>query len=114
MSGITTHVLDTSSGIPAQGIPVVLERRAPDGRWDELARGQTDERGRASSLLGSESVLERGTYRLTLETRAYFQARGEKSLYPTIAVTFSVDQPDQQYHLPVLVSPFGFTTYRGS
>lgn len=114
MSGITTHVLDTTSGTPAHGIPVVLERRSDQGSWDELARGLTDESGRASRLLDPGAVLDTGTYRLTFETREYFQARGGRCFYPLIAVTFTVEHPDQHYHLPVLVSPFGFSTYRGS
>ena len=114
MSGITTHVLDTSSGTPARGIPVVLELQSGQGGWAELARDSTDESGRASHLINPGAVLERGTYRLTLETREYFQDRGEGCFYPTIAVTFTVEHPEQHYHLPVLVSPFGFSTYRGS
>ena len=114
MSGITTHVLDTTSGTPAHGIPVVLEKQSDQGNWDELARGLTDESGRASRLLDPGAALETGTYRLTFETREYFQALGDRCFYPQIAVTFAVEHPDQHYHLPVLVSPFGFSTYRGS
>jgi 5-hydroxyisourate hydrolase len=114
MSGITTHVLDTSLGTPARGIPVVLERQSDDGGWAELACDATNKSGRAPHLLDPGIALERGTYRLTIETREYFQGRGETCFYPTIAVTFTVDHPEQHYHLPILVSPFGFSTYRGS
>jgi 5-hydroxyisourate hydrolase len=114
MRGITTHVLDTSVGLPARGIPVVLERQSDSGGWVELARDATDESGRASHLLDPGAALERGTYRLTIEMREYFHGRGEKCFYPMIAVIFTVDHPEQHYHLPILVSPFGFSTYRGS
>ncbi len=111
---VTTHVLDTTTGTPAAGIAVVLERRSAPGLWEEVGRCATDAGGRTSSLLGSGQALTLGTYRLTLETRGYFGAVGVSCLYPEIVVVFEVEHTDEHFHLPVLLSPFAFSTYRGS
>jgi 5-hydroxyisourate hydrolase len=111
VSGITTHVLDTSRGCPAVGVPVVLER-AVDSRWEPVARGTTDADGRAGDLL--TSVPENGRYRLTFDTGAYFRAISETGFYPEVSVTFVVGQGEEHYHVPLLLSPFGYSTYRGS
>ncbi|HKO29370.1 MAG TPA: hydroxyisourate hydrolase [Solirubrobacteraceae bacterium] len=105
MSGITTHVLDTSRGRPAAGVPVVLER-AVDGRWEAVGRGTTDDNGRARDLLSSAP--ENGRYRLTFDTGAYSR------FYPEVTVTFVVEAGEDHYHVPLLLSPFGYSTYRGS
>jgi 5-hydroxyisourate hydrolase len=110
MSRITTHVLDTSRGLPAAGVSVALERETEDG-WASVGRGETDADGRLKSLTGAE--VEAGTYRLTFETGAYFAAHGVESFYPRVAVTFSVNA-GEHYHVPLLVNPFGYSTYRGS
>ncbi|MGH8934877.1 MAG: hydroxyisourate hydrolase [Acidimicrobiia bacterium] len=106
---ITTHVLDISRGRAAAGISVRLEVRAGQG-WRELGSGATDEDGRSRDL--ASQPIERGTYRLTFDTSGYYQDKG--SLYPEVAIIFRVDDPAQHYHLPLLLSPFGYTTYRGS
>ena len=111
MSGITTHVLDTSRGRPAAGVPVVLER-ALDSGWSPAGRGTTDADGRASDLLSSGP--EEGRYRLTFDTGAYFRAVGEVGFYPEVVVTFVVERAEEHYHVPLLLSPFGYSTYRGS
>ena len=111
-SPITTHLLDTSSGRPASGVDVVLEYRQEDS-WTELGRRSTNADGRVDDLLSSPS-LQPGDYRLTFATGAYFSASGRDSFHPTITVHFLVDEATAHYHVPVLVSPFGFTTYRGS
>ncbi len=109
---ITTHVLDTALGKPAAGVPLVLER--VDGHaCRELGRGRTDADGRVSDLLPPGS-LERGTYRITFDTAAYFAATGRTSFYPSVAVLFEIADPSQHYHVPLLLSPFGYSTYRGS
>ena len=105
MSGITTHVLDTARGRPAAGLPVVLER-AVDARWEPVGRGTTDADGRAHDLLSSAP--EDGRYRLTFETGAYSR------FYPEVTVTFVVEGGEDHYHVPLLLSPFGYSTYRGS
>jgi 5-hydroxyisourate hydrolase len=105
VSGITTHVLDTSRGRPAAGVPVVLER-AVDSSWQAIGRGTTDADGRARDLLSSAP--EDGRYRLTFDTGAYSR------FYPEVAVTFEVEGGEDHYHVPLLLSPFGYSTYRGS
>ena len=108
MSGITTHVLDTSRGRPATGVPVVLER-AVDSGWQPVGRGTTDADGRAGDLL--TAAPSDGRYRLTFDTGAYFGGAG---FYPEVTVTFTVQRGEQHYHVPLLLSPFGYSTYRGS
>lgn len=110
-SPITTHVLDTSAGKPARGITVVLERAA-EGVWRELGRGSTNDDGRVADLLPAESSLAAGTYRLVFHVAGYFG--GRDSFYSTITVEFDVKDPAGHYHVPLLLSPFGYATYRGS
>ncbi|MGH9683371.1 MAG: hydroxyisourate hydrolase [Candidatus Acidiferrales bacterium] len=112
MSQITTHVLDVSVGQPAIGVSVTLEIETAGG-WKELSRGATDGDGRVRHLLAPGSLVE-GAYRLRFETRAYFDSRKIKGLYPEVSVTFSVRNAKDDYHIPLLLSPFGYTTYRGS
>ncbi len=109
---ITTHVLDTSLGRPAPGIVVRLEREHP-ARSDTLGCGVTDQDGRVSDL-SAGIALEVGTYRLTFATGPYFAARGVEAFYPSVSVTFQVAAGEQHYHIPLLLNPFGYSTYRGS
>jgi len=113
MSRITTHVLDTSLGKPAVNVPVFLERQIAPGQWKKKSQGATDADGRLKNLL-AEGALEAGTYRLTFETGVYFASRGVKIFYPQVIVTFEVTNPQEHYHVPLLLSPYGYTTYRGS
>jgi 5-hydroxyisourate hydrolase len=108
MSAITTHVLDTARGVPAAGVAVTLERVTSDGVV-AIGSGVTDTDGRLRSLLGDERP-QQGTYRLRFDTRAYDAA----SFYPEVTVTFEVRDPAAHYHVPLLLSPFGYSTYRGS
>lgn len=109
MSGITTHVLDTSRGRPAQGVPVRLEIQ--DGTaWKELGRGLTDADGR----LRASATAVVGTYRITFDTAAYFKACGVEGFYPEVSIPFVVRDATAHYHVPLLLSPFGYSTYRGS
>lgn len=112
MSPITTHVLDTSVGRPAAGVPVTLEIQQAGG-WKEISRGATDADGRLRHLLEPGTLAE-GTYRLRFETHAYFQARKIRSLYPQITIAFEVQNKTEHYHIPLLLSPYGYSTYRGS
>jgi 5-hydroxyisourate hydrolase len=110
-SPITTHVLDTALGRPAAGMGVVLERQAGSA-WSELGRGVTDADGRNRSLWAGE--LSAGVYRLTFATGAYFASQSVVGFFPEVAIVFRVDETRSHYHVPLLLSPFGYSTYRGS
>ncbi|HSS50372.1 MAG TPA: hydroxyisourate hydrolase [Thermoanaerobaculia bacterium] len=113
MSGITTHVLDTARGRPASGVPVVLEILSEDG-WRELGRAATDDDGRVRQLLPAGSPLIGGTHRITFQTETYFMAQAIAGFYPEVSIVFEVRDAAQHYHVPLLLSPFGYSTYRGS
>jgi 5-hydroxyisourate hydrolase len=113
MSAITTHILDVSSGFPARGVPVTLEKQA-EANWEIIGKGVTDEDGRLRDLLDSDAILQAGNYRLTFDTGDYFARQKVEGFYPQITVAFSVRDAAQHYHVPLLLSPFGYSTYRGS
>jgi len=112
MSAITTHVLDTALGLPAAGVPVRLERADAQPGDELLAWGTTNADGRITDL-GPDRV-DAGTYRLTFDTAAYFQATGQTGFFPSVSLTFDLTDPEQHYHVPVLLSRFAYSTYRGS
>jgi 5-hydroxyisourate hydrolase len=115
MSRITTHVLDTAVGRPAVGLSVALERLAADGSAAQVGAGMTDADGRVRDLLAPGRVLEAGDYRLRFETGAYFTRERREHFYPVVHVTFRVAAgASMHYHVPLLLNPFGFSTYRGS
>jgi 5-hydroxyisourate hydrolase len=115
MSAITTHVLDLELGRPAAGIAVRLEVFVPDRDvWVELSRRTTDADGRVKDLLEPGAPLDQGSHRITFATGAYFAARGAKTFYPSVSIEFAVSEPTQHHHVPLLLSPFGYSTYRGS
>ncbi len=104
-------MLDTSTGKPANGVPVQLEFH--DGsQWMSLGKGSTDMDGRLASLLPAGSKVTTGTYRITFDLQGYFV--GRRSFYPFATIAFTVDDSNQHYHVPLLISGFGFSTYRGS
>lgn len=108
---LTTRVLDTSLGRPAPGMFIVLERYEDSERdWQTIAEAKTDKDGRAADLLARDEFRE-GLYRITFDTDAYFGERGVETFYPSIAVNFQVSDPSRQYHVPLLVSPFGYSTF---
>jgi 5-hydroxyisourate hydrolase len=111
-SPLTTHVLDTSLGRPARGIEVRLELRVAGG-YRELARAYTDDDGRAPELL-APGALRVAVYRLRFATGEYFAADGRACFYPEVAIEFEITRPDEHHHVPLLLSPFGYSTYRGS
>lgn len=113
MSAITTHVLDLSTGMPAEGLTVTLERRDAGGGWATLTRRHTDEDGRVRDLLAA-GALSAGVWRLTFATGEYFGSRGVPTFLPEVAVTFEVFDAERHHHVPLLLSPFGFSSYRGS
>jgi 5-hydroxyisourate hydrolase len=110
---ITTHILDTSRGRPASGVAVVLEMQSDEG-WRVLGRGATDADGRVRDLLPADFKLAPGTYRLIFQTGDYFDAQHVESFHPQVTVNFIVRDVGAHYHVPLLLSPFGYTTYRGS
>jgi 5-hydroxyisourate hydrolase len=114
MSAITTHILDTSRGEPAGNVPVRLETQSADGNWNILGTGATDSDGRLRDLLPDDLPLQPGLYRLTFDTAVYFEAQSLRSFYPHVVVVFTVHDGGQHYHVPLLLSPFGYSTYRGS
>ncbi|MBI4510965.1 MAG: hydroxyisourate hydrolase [Deltaproteobacteria bacterium] len=114
MSKITTHVLDTACGRPAQGVRVELELLCQDGKWHVLGDGTTDADGRLRTLLPEGAPLEAGTYRIGFQVGAYFDAIGIQCFYPEVSVTFRVRDERAHYHVPLLISPYGYSTYRGT
>lgn len=109
---ISTHVLDTSSGLPASALSVALDVLVAEDSWQRIAAGATNPDGRASEL-GRAAELAGRTCRLRFETGAYFRARGTPSFFPYVDVVFVVAAAER-YHVPLLLSPFGYSTYRGS
>ncbi len=114
MSPITTHVLDQSSGTPARGVAVTLAVREDDGTWSHLARAATDDDGRCRDLLPGDHALSPGVYHLGFASGDYFSARGVAHFFPEVVVVFAVTRPSDHHHVPLLLGPFGYTTYRGS
>jgi 5-hydroxyisourate hydrolase len=114
VSAVTTHVLDAATGSPAAGVVVVLERSVDEG-WDQVAAGTTDADGRCRSL-GPDAGpgVPPGTYRLTFATGDWFAAAGRETFYPYVVVTFTLDGDRAHHHVPLLLSPFAYSTYRGS
>jgi len=113
MSQITSHVLDTSSGKPAANMPLRLCQWL-DGQWQLLAQGNTNDDGRCSGLLADDFALLPGRYRMFFDTSSYFQQQGQQGFYPYVEVVFELQQVHQHYHIPLLLSPYGYSTYRGS
>jgi 5-hydroxyisourate hydrolase len=114
MRRISTHVLDTTRGVPAQDLPVQLERQEESGDWRLLSTGRTDSDGRCSEMLPESAALSAGAYRLTFDTASYFAAQNFTGLYPMVQITFSVRNGETHFHIPLLLSPYGYSTYRGS
>jgi 5-hydroxyisourate hydrolase len=112
MSRITTHVLDTSRGKPASGVPVVLAH-AVNGAFVEVARAETNADGRAAELIKAGTLVV-GTWRIRFDTAAYFRATEQRGFYPYVEIVFDVIDAEQHHHVPLLLNPYGYTTYRGS
>ena len=110
--GLSTHILDTAIGRPASHVPVVLSQLQLD-RWHHVGCGETDSDGRCKTLLG-DSPLQSGTYKIRFATAVYYAAQGLTGLYPYVDIVFTVAEPSQHYHIPLLLTANGYTTYRGS
>jgi 5-hydroxyisourate hydrolase len=109
MAGISTHVLDTAQGCPAAGVPVRLDIAA-DGGWREVSSATTDDDGRVADLLDGASP-DGTVYRIRFDTSAYL---GDAAFFPEVTVVFRIGSAAEHHHVPLLLSPFGYSTYRGS
>lgn len=112
MRSVSTHILDTTLGKPAAGVPVSLEKKANDV-FSRVGGGMTDADGRIRDLV-PEGQLEVGIYRITFDTTAYYHLQGLQCFYPEVSVAFQIRDPEAHYHVPLLVSPYAYSTYRGS
>ncbi len=112
MSALTTHVLDTATGLPARGVPLRVERLS-EGSWRHIAAARTDDDGRAANLV-PPGDLPAGTWRLTFETGEWFRSQDRATFWPYVQIVFENPAPATHYHVPLLLSPYGYTTYRGS
>ncbi|MBB5319138.1 hydroxyisourate hydrolase [Tunturibacter empetritectus] len=111
--GISTHILDTTLGRPATGVPITLARLT-DGKWSPLNEATTDADGRCKHLLPTTETLQPGIYRVHFETIAYYRQHKLNGLYPYVEIVFTVTEGEQHYHIPLLLTANGYTTYRGS
>jgi 5-hydroxyisourate hydrolase len=112
-SPITTQVIDTALGRPAAGIHVTLEAEQGAGHWKNIGGGRTNDDGKHGALLPPGTKLARGLYRLTFEVASYFRRTNANGFFPYVTITFEVREPDGQYHVPLQLSPFGYSTHRG-
>lgn len=114
MSSISTHVLDTSIGRPGKGIKVTLLSGYQPDLSHQVGGGTTDDDGRVKSLFHEGHSLKEGVYKLVFATGAYFEEQGKTGFYPEVEITFEIKDASQHYHVPLLLNPFGYSTYRGS
>ncbi|GAC1561968.1 MAG: hydroxyisourate hydrolase [Polyangiales bacterium] len=114
MAGITTHVLDIALGKPAEGVHVCLEVEHAHDQWLRLGHGHTDADGRQRTLMPDGLALLKSHYRLVFATGAYFETQSRETFFPSVIISFSVTDPSAHHHVPLLLSPFGYSTYRGS
>jgi 5-hydroxyisourate hydrolase len=110
---LSVHVLDMQTGEPTAGIAVTLEQRYGDG-WRQLASGSTDAQGRIAALYPAGQPFSKGDYRIVFRTGEHYARTGQSSFFPRIPVEFTVTATERHYHIPLLLSPFGYSTYRGN
>lgn len=110
---LSVHVLNIQNGLPSPDVTVTLERKT-DGQWEMLNEGVTNEQGRISALYPEGEKLETGTYRVVFETGEWFEKHDIETFFPEIPVVFSMDGNLEHYHVPMLLSPYGYSTYRGN
>ena len=113
MSQITTHVLDTSKGSPAEGIKITLQQPIGSDQWQNICSGITNADGRIAQFLPDDKIIEPGIYRMLFDTKSYFEASNTKHFYPFVPIVFEIFDTEH-YHIPLLLNPFGYSTYRGS
>ncbi|KAJ1912720.1 hypothetical protein H4219_005497 [Mycoemilia scoparia] len=117
VSPITSHVLDAQRGLPAKDVPITLQYLPTNGTVGQesvIGQGVTNNDGRCPTLLPPSHVLQPGIYTVTFDTKTYYALHGEKSFYPYVKITFEIEQAAPHYHIPLLLSPYSYTTYRGS
>ena len=112
MSQLTTHILDTTRGKPAQGVRISLHQQHEED-WKEIGLGTTNNDGRVMDLLKKDTLLSLGIYKMRFETGEYFDKQGIQSFYPFVEIIFNITA-QEHYHIPLLISPHGYSTYRGS
>ncbi len=110
---LSVHVLNLQTGVPSAGVEVTLEQHVGKD-WQVLAHGTTNEQGRIAELFPADHAFVAGEYRVVFQTGDYYKRTGQETFFPQIPVIFQVKQTDQHYHIPLLLSPYGFSTYRGS
>lgn len=113
MSQITTHVLDTSKGVPAKGIKITLQKPGDENTWIDITSGITNDDGRIEGFLPQDQVIKPGTYRMLFNTKNYFESNDVKGFYPEVPIIFETTDTSH-YHIPLLLNPYGYSTYRGS
>ena len=113
MTQITSHILDTSAGRPAAGVKISLLRQLGDA-WQLLGSASTNDDGRVADFTGNDDALAAGTYKLTFYLSDYYAGQKQSSFYPFVDVVFGIEGDGQHYHVPLLLNPFGYSTYRGS
>ncbi len=113
MTQITSHILDTSRGAPAEAVLITLMQQNDDD-WLMLGTGATNADGRVADFTGERDSLPAGIYKLTFYLSDYYKALEQKCFYPHVDVVFEIDGDGQHYHVPLLLNPFGYSTYRGS
>ncbi|MCU4413299.1 hydroxyisourate hydrolase [Acinetobacter sp. WU_MDCI_Axc73] len=111
---LSVHVLNLQTGLPSPDIAVVLEQQNQKGQWVKLNEKITNENGRISELYPDNKKLQQGIYRVTFKTGDWFKKHNENSFFPEVPVIFNVDGTVKHYHIPLLLSPYGYSTYRGN
>lgn len=110
---LSVHVLNTSTGLPSANVSVTLDKKV-DGQWLPLASGFTDAQGRVKALYPEQQSMPIGVYRVTFNTGEWYEKRGEQTFFPEASIVFTVDGKLAHYHIPLLISPYGYSTYRGN
>ena len=110
---LSVHVLNLENGLPSANVKVVLEAQQND-KWTEINSGSTDEQGRISELYPKDTPLQKGVYKVTFKTGDWFRQKNERSFFPEVPVVFVIDGSLEHYHIPLLISPYGYSTYRGN
>ena len=110
---LSVHVLNLENGLPSTNVKVVLEAQQND-KWTEINTGTTDEQGRIAELYPKDTPLQKGVYKVTFKTGDWFRQKNERSFFPEVPVVFVIDGSLEHYHIPLLISPYGYSTYRGN